>query len=179
MAALGASLSGWASNMENMAAQASMNMKECPECGEVVTAEHKFCPACGAALPEMTVGQAHTCPKCGKLNTPGTIYCAECGAVLPAGEEEAARQAAEREEEARLKAEEEAAAKAAAEREAARQAELAAKKNSGGGFGSILGGAGGKLGDIKDKLSEAADGFDAEEALGSAKNALKGLFGKK
>ena len=75
--------------------------------------------------------------------------------------------------------EEEAAAKAAAEREAARQAELAAKKNSGGGFGSILGGAGGKLGDIKDMLSEAADGFDAEEALGSAKNALKGLFGKK
>ena len=86
MASLGAALSGWASAMEGMAGQVAQNMKECPSCGEVVTADHKFCPKCGAQLPEQTIGAGYVCPKCGKQNAPGTTFCAECGAMLPAAE---------------------------------------------------------------------------------------------
>ena len=94
MADLGASLSGWASAMQGLAGGMAMNMKECPKCGEVVTADHKFCPKCGAPLPERTVGQGYVCPKCGKQNVPGTTYCAECGTMLPAAEEANAAQMA-------------------------------------------------------------------------------------
>ena len=94
MANLGAALSGWASAMQGVAGQMAQNMKECPQCGEVVTADHKFCPKCGAQLPETTIGALFVCPKCGKQNAPGTTYCAECGALLPAAEQERAAQSA-------------------------------------------------------------------------------------
>ena len=71
-----------------------MNMKECPVCGETVTAEHKFCPKCGATLPEKTIGAGYLCPKCGKQNVPGTAFCTECGTILPAEEEERSKQLA-------------------------------------------------------------------------------------
>lgn len=93
-ASLEAALAGWAGAMQNAATQASQNMKECPNCGEVVTADHKFCPKCGAALPEMTIAEGFLCPKCGKQNVPGTVYCAECGTKLPAAEAAEARQMA-------------------------------------------------------------------------------------
>ncbi len=91
---LGNALAGWATAMQGAAAQAAQNMKECPSCGEVVTADHKFCPRCGSALPEQTIGQGYLCPKCGKQNIPETVYCAECGAMLPAPAQEAAKQMA-------------------------------------------------------------------------------------
>ncbi len=81
---LGAALSGWASHMETAAANLAQNMKECPNCGEVVTADHKFCPKCGVALPEESIGAGYVCPKCGKQNLPETVYCTECGEMLPA-----------------------------------------------------------------------------------------------
>lgn len=93
-ASLEAALAGWAGAMQNAATQASQNMKECPKCGEVVTADHKFCPKCGSALPEMTIAEGFLCPKCGKQNVPGTTYCAECGTKLPAAEAADARQMA-------------------------------------------------------------------------------------
>ncbi len=94
MADLGAALSSWATAMQGAAAQAAQNMKECPQCGEVVTADHKFCPKCGAQLPERTLGAGALCPKCGRQNVPGTTYCAECGTLLPAAEEARAAQSA-------------------------------------------------------------------------------------
>ena len=93
-ASLGAALSGWASTMQGVAGQVAQNMKECPQCGELVTADHKFCPSCGAQLPEKTVGEGYVCPKCGKQNVPGTTYCAECGTLLPAIEEKRTAQSA-------------------------------------------------------------------------------------
>ena len=91
---LGAALGSWASAMEGFAGSVAMNMKECPACGETVTAEHKFCPKCGAPLPEKTIGAGYLCPKCGKQNVPGTAFCTECGTILPAEEEERAKQLA-------------------------------------------------------------------------------------
>lgn len=85
-ASLEAALTGWATAMQGVAGQVAQNMKECPKCGEVVTAEHKFCPKCGAQLPDKTLGEGYLCPKCGKQNVPGATYCAECGALLPAAE---------------------------------------------------------------------------------------------
>ncbi len=87
-ASLGSVLSGWATAMQDAAGRVAQNMKECPQCGEVLTADHKFCPKCGTKLPEKTLGEGYLCPNCGKQNVPGTIYCAECGALLPAAEAE-------------------------------------------------------------------------------------------
>lgn len=91
-ASLEAALKGWTGAMQTAAGQAVQNMKECPKCGEIVTADHKFCPKCGTALPEKTIGEAYLCPKCGKQNLPETVYCVECGTRLPAAEEAYARQ---------------------------------------------------------------------------------------
>ena len=91
-ASLEAALTGWAGAMQTAAGQAVQNMKECPKCGEIVTADHKFCPKCGTALPEKTIGEAYLCPKCGKQNLPETVYCVECGTRLPVAEEAHARQ---------------------------------------------------------------------------------------
>lgn len=83
-AALGTALSGWTSAMQEMAGQAVQNLKECPNCGEVSTADRKFCPKCGTPLPDKTLGEEYFCPKCGKQNLPGETFCAECGTLLPA-----------------------------------------------------------------------------------------------
>ena len=91
-ASLEAALKGWTGAMQTAAGQAVQNMKECPRCGEIVTADHKFWPKCGTALPEKTIGEAYLCPKCGKQNLPETVYCVECGTRLPAAEEARARQ---------------------------------------------------------------------------------------
>ena len=91
-ASLEAALKGWTGAMQTAAGQAVQNMKECPRCGEIVTADHKFCPKCGTALPEKTIGEAYLCPKCGKQNLPETVYCVECGTRLPAAEAAYAQQ---------------------------------------------------------------------------------------
>lgn len=78
---------------ENYATEISKNVKTCPECGEPASAEKKFCPNCGAKLPETTLAQGAMCPSCGKQNTIGTKFCDTCGEKLPAAiAEEAAIQ---------------------------------------------------------------------------------------
>ncbi len=94
VAELGSALAGWATAMQGVAGQVAQNMKECPQCGEVVTADHKFCPKCGAQLPDKTLGADYVCPECGKQNLPGTAYCVACGKMLPAAEAENASQLA-------------------------------------------------------------------------------------
>ena len=66
------------------ATQLGKNMKICPGCGETVTADKKFCPHCGAKLPEQTVAEGAVCPNCGKQNSIGTKFCQDCGTKLPA-----------------------------------------------------------------------------------------------
>ena len=81
---LGAALGSFANSMQGIAADMASNMKQCPQCGEVVPADQKFCPKCGAQLPEESLGAGYVCPKCGKKNLPETVYCTECGTMLPA-----------------------------------------------------------------------------------------------
>ena len=84
---------------ENYATEVSKNLKICSACGETTTADKKFCPHCGAKLPDNTAADGVVCRKCGHQNTIGTRFCAECGTVLPAAEAEVAAEKAERERE--------------------------------------------------------------------------------
>lgn len=70
-------------SMQGYATEAAKNMKICPNCNKPTTADKKFCPECGTALPEETVAQGSVCPNCGKQNTIGTKFCQDCGTKLP------------------------------------------------------------------------------------------------
>ena len=81
-------------SVQSYADQMTKDLKVCPECGQPTSAEKKFCPSCGAKLPEQTLGQSAVCPSCGKQNSVGTKFCQDCGTKLPiAVQEEQARQA--------------------------------------------------------------------------------------
>lgn len=71
------------STLESMAMESLKNTRVCLECDEAVKGDVKFCPKCGAKLPEKTVMELALCSSCGKQNTPGTDFCGECGAKLP------------------------------------------------------------------------------------------------
>lgn len=94
LSGLEAALGGWAKRAESLATEMSKNMKICPQCGEVCTADKEYCPKCGAKLPEKTAAADYTCPKCGEVNTPGSKHCCKCGTVLPGAEAEVKAQAA-------------------------------------------------------------------------------------
>lgn len=80
-------------SMQDYATKAATNMKICPKCEKPTTADKKFCPDCGAKLPEQTVAQGAVCTECGKQNTVGTKFCSDCGAKLPAAIQEEQAQA--------------------------------------------------------------------------------------
>ena len=82
-AQLGGMFAGLAGAAQSFANEAAKNMKICSACGEPAGAETKFCPNCGAELPEQTVAQGAICSSCGKDNDIGTKFCADCGAKLP------------------------------------------------------------------------------------------------
>ena len=71
-------------SMTNYATEAAKNMKVCPNCNKATSADKKFCPDCGSALPEQTVAEGAVCTSCGAQNAIGTKFCASCGAKLPA-----------------------------------------------------------------------------------------------
>lgn len=77
------SLANFQRSMENYATEAAKNMKTCSSCGETTFADKKFCPSCGAKLPDETLAQATVCPSCGTQNVVGTKFCQECGSKLP------------------------------------------------------------------------------------------------
>ncbi len=91
------SLEGALGNLTNAvsgyATQAAQNLKICPKCNTPASADKKFCPSCGAGLPEKTLGQAAVCPSCGKQNAISEKFCAECGTKLPLTVEAEAKQA--------------------------------------------------------------------------------------
>ena len=67
-------------SVNNYATEAAKNMKVCPNCEKPTTADKKFCPECGTALPEQTVAEGAVCTACGKQNAIGTKFCQDCGA---------------------------------------------------------------------------------------------------
>ncbi len=75
-------------SMQGYATEAAKNMKVCPACKEPATADKKFCPKCGAKLPEATIAEGAVCTSCGKQNAIGTKFCSDCGTKLPAAIEE-------------------------------------------------------------------------------------------
>lgn len=89
-------LEGAMANLERAAqgyaTEAAKNMKICPSCQKPTTADKRFCPECGTALPEQTVAQSAVCINCGKQNSIGIKFCQDCGTKLPAAiqEEQAA-----------------------------------------------------------------------------------------
>ena len=80
-------------SVQGYATEAAKNMKVCPNCNKPTTADKKFCPECGAKLPEQTVAQGAVCPSCGKQNAIGTKFCQDCGTKLPAAIQEEQAQA--------------------------------------------------------------------------------------
>jgi hypothetical protein len=49
----------------------------CPECGEPLATNAKFCPSCGAKLKS-----SEHCTQCGAKLQPGAKFCADCGAKV-------------------------------------------------------------------------------------------------
>lgn len=47
----------------------------CPDCGETIDGDMKFCPKCGTALKRK-------CPVCQHANNHDSAYCAQCGTKL-------------------------------------------------------------------------------------------------
>lgn len=90
---LGGLFGGLQTAATNFANEAAKNMKICHSCGEGASKDQKFCPHCGAELPEMTVAEGAICMSCGKENAIGTKFCAGCGTKLPGAvaEEQAAQ----------------------------------------------------------------------------------------
>ncbi len=76
-------LSNLKRSVEGYATEAAKSIKVCPDCQESCSASEKFCPHCGAQLPELTVAEGAVCSNCGKQNTVGMKFCSDCGAKLP------------------------------------------------------------------------------------------------
>jgi len=61
-------------------------LKPCPYCKNVVEAGAKFCPNCGAAIPdvesEAVPKDTRTCPKCNAAFDVSTKFCTKCGTAL-------------------------------------------------------------------------------------------------
>ena len=62
----------------------------CPICGAAVEDGAKFCPACGAQMPQPAEQQAQPtvtgyCPKCGQPYYGNPANCPSCGASLASG----------------------------------------------------------------------------------------------
>ncbi len=56
---------------------------KCANCNEIVSCESKFCPMCGAELPEIPKEEevvVPTCQKCGRVIAEDMAFCPDCGA---------------------------------------------------------------------------------------------------
>ncbi len=84
--------SGLEQAANNYATAAAKNVKVCPNCDTTTSADRKFCPECGCALPEQSLAQAAVCTACGVQNNINTKFCAACGAKLPIAIAEEQRQ---------------------------------------------------------------------------------------
>ena len=60
--------------------QTSAEMSKCPNCGNVLPANAKFCLECGTKIEQLAANEM-ICPACGK-KTPRGKFCMECGQPL-------------------------------------------------------------------------------------------------
>ncbi len=93
---LGSAMASLERSAQGYVTEAAKNMKICPNCEKPTTSDKKFCPDCGAKLPEQTVAEGAVCVKCGKQNAVGTKFCQDCGEKLPAAVQEEERMANKR-----------------------------------------------------------------------------------
>lgn len=56
----------------------------CPSCQARVSADARFCPSCGQAVPALEPALPAYCPKCGTRTQPGGRFCVNCGEALSA-----------------------------------------------------------------------------------------------
>lgn len=73
--------------VESYGIEASKSIKICSNCKEGAPVNMKFCPNCGAELPEITLYEQMmaTQPQCSNCNTivnENTKFCPECGAKI-------------------------------------------------------------------------------------------------
>ena len=61
---------------------ASMELKECPNCGAKNALTVRFCNNCGTNLENVGVASTGLCSACGTQNEPGTKFCGNCGNKL-------------------------------------------------------------------------------------------------
>jgi hypothetical protein len=61
---------------------ASMDLKECPQCGAKNAQTVRFCNNCGMNLQQAAAPPSGICNACGTQNEPGTKFCGNCGNKL-------------------------------------------------------------------------------------------------
>ncbi len=61
---------------------ASMDLKECPNCGAKNQQNVRFCNNCGQNLAQAAPPPDGKCSACGQQNAPGTKFCGGCGNKL-------------------------------------------------------------------------------------------------
>ena len=62
--------------------------KRCPNCGNILNEQAKFCPLCGAKQDEQAEAAGNHCPFCGEALEPGARFCGNCGRDLLASGKE-------------------------------------------------------------------------------------------
>ena len=63
------------------AASALVGAFKCPKCGKALQPGAKFCPNCGAKIPQ-PAATPQFCPNCGKQLKPGAKFCPNCGTKI-------------------------------------------------------------------------------------------------
>ena len=62
--------------------------KRCPNCGNILNEQAKFCPLCGAKQDAQAEAAGNHCPFCGEALEPGARFCGNCGRDLLASGKE-------------------------------------------------------------------------------------------
>lgn len=76
----GLNVGGAASNNEAVGGQAATQDIKCPNCGNILPPNAKFCLECGTKIEQISSNEM-ICPHCGK-KTPKGKFCMECGQPL-------------------------------------------------------------------------------------------------
>lgn len=57
-------------------------MKTCPNCGQTLADDARFCDGCGTQIPDEPSASQSFCPNCGAAIPAGTAFCPSCGTAV-------------------------------------------------------------------------------------------------